>query len=97
MSDLPNLIALSTAALAGLGMASFAALKGWHGWLDSVIGGILKSRSRPHRGERVEIEPENDRLRDEVRTLKERIAVLERIATDRTSSLDHEIEQLRDR
>ena len=29
--------------------------------------------------------------------LKERIAVLERIATDRSTSLDHEIEQLRDR
>ena len=37
------------------------------------------------------------RLRDEVRTLKERIAVLERIATDRSISLDHEIERLRDR
>lgn len=37
------------------------------------------------------------RMREEIRTLKERIAVLERIATDRTSALEHEIEQLRDR
>jgi hypothetical protein len=37
------------------------------------------------------------RLRDEVRSLKERIAVLERIATDHSSSLDREIESLRDR
>ena len=37
------------------------------------------------------------RLRDELRSLKERIAVLERIATDHSSSLDREIESLRDR
>lgn len=42
-------------------------------------------------------DPDAKRLREEVRTLKERIAVLERIATDRTSSLDHEIERLRDK
>ncbi|MEQ1725997.1 MAG: hypothetical protein ABL882_08745 [Sphingopyxis sp.] len=38
-------------------------------------------------------------LREEVRTLKERIAVLERIATDNHSAvrLDQEIELLRDR
>ena len=37
------------------------------------------------------------RLRREVRDLKERIAVLERIATDRSHTLDQEIERLRDR
>lgn len=40
---------------------------------------------------------ENRRLNEEVRTLKERIAVLERIATDRGTALEHEIERLRDR
>lgn len=40
---------------------------------------------------------ETQRLREEVRTLKERIVVLERIATDRNHSLEQEIEQLRDR
>ena len=40
---------------------------------------------------------ENQRLRDEVRALKDRIQVLERIATDSSSSLDREIESLRDR
>jgi hypothetical protein len=40
---------------------------------------------------------ENQRLRDEVRALKNRIQVLERIATDSSSSLDREIESLRDR
>jgi hypothetical protein len=38
-----------------------------------------------------------DRLRDEVKTLKDRIAVLERLATDNNSAitLDREIEKLR--
>lgn len=38
------------------------------------------------------------RLQDEVRTLKERIAVLERVITDNhsVSNLDREIEKLRD-
>ena len=40
---------------------------------------------------------ETERLRDEVKTLKERIVVLERIVTDRNHLLDQEIEQLRDR
>jgi hypothetical protein len=40
---------------------------------------------------------ENDRLRDEVKMLKERLAVLERITVERENSLDREIEQLRDK
>ncbi|MDB5700216.1 MAG: hypothetical protein JWL66_415 [Sphingomonadales bacterium] len=42
-------------------------------------------------------DPDADRLREEVRTLKERLAVLERIATDnnRALDLDREIDRLR--
>jgi uncharacterized protein YlxW (UPF0749 family) len=40
---------------------------------------------------------ENLRLREEVKELKERIHVLERLATDRENSLSREIEELRDR
>lgn len=42
---------------------------------------------------------ENMRLRDEVRSLKERVQVLERVVTDTEGSarLDREIEQLRDK
>lgn len=40
---------------------------------------------------------ENQQLREEVRALKDRIAVLERIATDSSTHLDREIEALRDR
>jgi|KBSMisStaDraftv2_1062788.scaffolds.fasta_scaffold30726_4 cell division protein FtsB len=40
---------------------------------------------------------ETAQLRDEVRELKERIKVLERIAVDKENSLAKEIESLRDR
>ena len=43
---------------------------------------------------------ENQRLRDELRAMKDRLAVLERLATDNNDSgarLDREIEKLRDR
>ncbi len=40
---------------------------------------------------------EVSQLTDEVRVLRERIVVLERIATDRPHALEHEIERLRDR
>lgn len=40
---------------------------------------------------------DTDRMREEIKTLKERIAVLERLATDNNSALalDREIEKLR--
>lgn len=41
--------------------------------------------------------PEADRLREEVKALKERVAVLERLATDSSSALDREFELLRKR
>jgi len=40
---------------------------------------------------------EAERMREEIRMLKERVAVLERIATERNHSLEQEIERLRDR
>ena len=40
---------------------------------------------------------ENARLRDEVKALKERLAVLERITVEKENSLEREIEALRDR
>ncbi len=40
---------------------------------------------------------ETARLRDEVKQLKERLAVLERITVEKENSLEREIEQLRDR
>lgn len=51
------------------------------------------------RGETGPVTAENRQLREDVRQLKERIAVLERVVTDNHGSigLDREIERLRDR
>jgi len=62
------------------------------------IGGGGKRQARfDAMAPRPQDDAEARRLRDEVRSLKERIAVLERIATDHSTSLDREIESLRDR
>jgi len=44
-----------------------------------------------------EVQHENARLQDEVRELKERIKVLERITVEKENSLARQIEELRDR
>ncbi len=76
-----------------------------------VIGSVLKARYGVHKDKhgnevyRGGTEPdagaaaENARLRDEVRALKERVQVLERVITDTDGSLrlDREIESLRDK
>jgi uncharacterized protein YlxW (UPF0749 family) len=70
-----------------------------------MVASVLKARygvhHRRNRGEASERgEPaaiENDRLKEEVRALRDRIAVLERITVEKESSLEREIERLRDR
>lgn len=55
---------------------------------------------RRHKGEEFIArgpDPEAERLRAEVKALKERVAVLERLATDGSSALEREFEKLRDR
>lgn len=42
-------------------------------------------------------DPDAARMRDEIRALKERVAVLERLATEDSSSLEREIEKLREK
>ena len=62
------------------------------------VASILRAKYRDqHRAARHGADPEADRMRDEIRTLKERIAVLERIATDKSSALEREIDSLRSR
>jgi hypothetical protein len=63
-----------------------------------VIGKIIQARYAAGTS-RSDDSAEARQLREEVRALKERIQVLERLATDDTSSvrLDREIEALRDR
>jgi hypothetical protein len=66
-----------------------------------TVGRIFTSRRRAPKDSIVAniVEPAADtkRTQDEIRVLKERIAVLERIATDNSSAvaLDREIEKLR--
>ncbi|MDB5693297.1 MAG: hypothetical protein JWO81_2360 [Alphaproteobacteria bacterium] len=61
-----------------------------------MIASIIKARYK-YSVRKLGADPETVRVREEVRTLKERIQVLERIATDKDSALEREIEQLRDR
>ena len=67
----------------------------------SIIGGILKARYG-HRNDRAGDRLASDdgetlRLKEEVRLLKDRLQVLERITVEKESSLNREIDQLRDR
>ena len=67
-----------------------------------MIASVFKSRfgHRRHRGiaeETPQQTVENLRLREEVKELKERIHVLERITVEKEDTLSREIEQLRDR
>jgi uncharacterized protein YlxW (UPF0749 family) len=67
-----------------------------------MIAGVLRARytggRRRHRDDEApQAAAENQRLKEEVRALHERIAVLERITVEKESSLEREIEKLRDR
>ena len=68
-----------------------------------MIASIVRAKVRgPYRsrvgcGDDGQAQVENERLRDEVSQLKDRIKVLERITVDKENSLAREIESLRDR
>ena len=62
---------------------------------------VLKARYSAHRHSRRDAGPRDEaetlRLREEVKQLKDRLHVLERITTEKENSLSREIEELRDR
>jgi hypothetical protein len=73
-----------------------------------TIGKVLSSRYKARHGiiedvngnqQRIAADPDSAKMRDEISMLKERIQVLERIATDgnNASDINRQIEQLRDR
>jgi hypothetical protein len=70
--------------------------------LITSIAGVIRARygvRRDRNGNELPAQngAETERMRDEIKVLKDRIAVLERIATDRNHSLEQEFERLRDR
>jgi type VI protein secretion system component VasK len=58
---------------------------------------VAGRNDRPVTDDQAHSDGEADRLRAEVRELKERIQVLERITVDKENSLARQIEELRDR
>jgi hypothetical protein len=62
-----------------------------------IRAGMRGGRQRVPCGDDGQTQVENQRLRDEVTQLKERLKVLERITVDKEHSLSREIESLRDR
>ena len=66
-----------------------------------MIASVLRAKYGHSRHRQVESDPrehaENLRLRDEVKELKERIKVIERITVEKENSLSQQIEELRDR
>ena len=66
-----------------------------------MIAGIVRAKMGVHRHSRgnehgARDDAEAQRLRDEVKQLKERLQVLERITVEKENSLEREIERLRD-
>ncbi|MBB3981939.1 uncharacterized protein YlxW (UPF0749 family) [Sphingobium fontiphilum] len=67
----------------------------------TAIASVIRAKYgvvRRHKGEDViqrGSDPEAERLRAEVKQLKERVAVLERLATDSSTALEREFEKLK--
>lgn len=66
-----------------------------------MIASVLRAKYGHARRSETQIDPrehaENLRLREEVKDLKERIQVLERITIEKENTLSKQIEELRDR
>ena len=67
-----------------------------------TVAGLIRAKlgiRRDHKGNEYPIrdDAETQRLREEVKALKERLQVIERITVEKENSLEREIERLRDR
>jgi hypothetical protein len=62
-----------------------------------TIGQVLKARVGRRKQVRLADDPDAAKMREEVLRLRDRVAVLERIATDKDHLLEQEFERLRDR
>jgi hypothetical protein len=72
MSEPITLLTLASSGLAAVGIAAFAGLRGWQGWLDLKRLELAGQRQEPR-------SPAMDRI--EIADLKERIRKLEAIAS----------------
>ena len=64
----------------------------------ALFAGVMRARYSAERHRpRPEQDAESLRMKEELKMLRDRIAVLERIATDKDHLLEQEIERLRDR
>ena len=62
-----------------------------------MVASVLRARYKALAVEREQApSPDAERMRDELKALRERLATLERITIEKESSLEREIEQLRD-
>ena len=65
--------------------------------IGSVLRAFLSRRESGDAPESARDKAETARLREEVKQLKERLAVIERITVEKENSLERQIEELRDR
>lgn len=78
---------VSIIAIISIASVLQAAFNGRHRRGERVMEQMARMRPPP--------DPEAGQLREEVRGLKERVAVLERLITDQSTSLDREFEKLK--
>jgi hypothetical protein len=67
MTDTLTMITLATSGLAGLSIATFAALRGWQGWLDvkrlELAGSVRPEQRRSPAGDLIEMADLRERVR----------------------------------
>lgn len=87
---------LAIIAISTIGWIATSWIRARHGYpVEGEWGGTV-TRSDPDAGRKIALlSSENERLTGQVSRLEERIAVLERIATDAPSRLTAEIERLK--
>jgi len=92
----PNFI-IAIIAISTLGWVLTSWIRARHGYpLENEWSGTVRKDDGPDAARRIELlTNENERLTGQVSRLEERIAVLERIATDPAERTAREIEQLR--
>ncbi len=88
---------LAIVAISTFGWLGSTWIRARHGYpIENEWSGMAEKSDSPDAARRVELlSNENDRLKGQVGRLEERLAVLERIATDPAERTAREIEQLR--